>query len=61
MKKKSQPLTKDGFETLLKRAAQPRPKAQQPLPDSAEQRTSEPSHADDCSESRTRQDSSEGT
>jgi len=50
MKEKPKPLTKDEFETLLKRAAQPRPKEQQPSPDSREQRTSESSPADDCSE-----------
>lgn len=57
MKSKQKPLTKDGFETLLKRAAQPRPKEQQPSPDSAEQRTSGRSPADDCTESHTHQDS----
>jgi len=59
--KEPKPLTKDGFETLLKRAAQPRPKEQEPSPDSGEQKTSEPSPADGCSESRTRQDKPEGT
>lgn len=61
MKQKPKPLTKDGFETLLKRAAQPRPKGQEPSPDSGERKTSEPGPADGCSESHTHQDSAEGT
>ena len=54
------PLTRAEFETLLSRAAQPR-KVPEQAPDSEAGRTSAENRPDGCTESRTRQDRSEGT
>lgn len=54
-------LTEKEFESLLTKASQPLP-AEEPLkPDSKEAETSELKTSDGCSETNTRQDSSEGT
>ena len=54
------PLTRAEFETLLSRAAQPR-KVPEQAPDSEAGRTLAENRPDGCTESRTRQDRSEGT
>ena len=54
------PLTRVEFETLLSRAAQPH-KVPGPEPDSGAERTSVEDRPDGCSETRTHQDTPEGT